>query len=72
MAKLSASKLLQRLAVTAVDLLGPRGLIEPGHPEAPAQGRFAAFSRAAVATTIAGGASDIQRRVIARRGLVGR
>lgn len=68
MAKLSAAMLLQRLAAIAVEMLGPAGLIEPGG-HAPAHGRFAAFHRAAVAATIAGGAADIQRRVIARRGL---
>jgi alkylation response protein AidB-like acyl-CoA dehydrogenase len=68
MAKLSAALLLQRLAATAVEMLGPAGLIEPAG-DGPAQGRFAAFHRAAVAATIAGGASDVQRRVIARRGL---
>jgi alkylation response protein AidB-like acyl-CoA dehydrogenase len=72
MAKLSVAKLMQALATTAVEILGPEGLIEPGGTpgsDGPAGGRFAAFHRAAIATTISGGASDIQRRVIARQGL---
>lgn len=68
MAKLSVAVLMQRLAAAAVEILGPRALLESGGP-ATDGGRFAAFHRAAVAVTISGGASDIQRRVIARRGL---
>ena len=67
MAKLAGARLMQRLAAFAVELLGPAALIEQG-PGALLAGRVAAFHRAAVATTIAGGASDIQRRVIARHG----
>jgi alkylation response protein AidB-like acyl-CoA dehydrogenase len=66
MAKLSVAVLMQRLARVAVELLGPQALIEHG-PQALLGGRLAAFHRAAVATTIAGGASDIQRRNIVRR-----
>ena len=65
MAKLSVAKLMQQLAAFAVNLLGPAALIEQS-PAALFDGRVAAFHRAAVATTIAGGASDIQRSVIAR------
>jgi alkylation response protein AidB-like acyl-CoA dehydrogenase len=67
MAKLSVAQLMQRLAVTASELLGPTAMLEEG-TETP-RGRVAAFMRAAVATTIAGGAAEIQRLVIARRGL---
>jgi alkylation response protein AidB-like acyl-CoA dehydrogenase len=66
MAKLSIALLMQELAATAVDLVGPRALIESG-PGALMDGKLAAFARAAVATTIAGGVSDIQRKNIARR-----
>lgn len=68
MAKLSVATLLQRIAATALDALGPRALVEEG-PDARLAGRVARLSRAVSASTIAGGASDIQRRVIARRGL---
>lgn len=66
MAKLSVALLMQEVAATAVDLLGPRAHIESG-PGAVLDGRVAAFSRAVVATTIAGGVSEIQRKNIARR-----
>jgi alkylation response protein AidB-like acyl-CoA dehydrogenase len=67
MAKLSVAELMQRVAAFAVDLLGPEGLLEEGI--GTLRGRVAAFQRAAVATTISGGAAEIQRAVIARREL---
>jgi alkylation response protein AidB-like acyl-CoA dehydrogenase len=57
---------MQELAATAVELIGPRALSESG-PGAVLDGKLAAFARAAVATTIAGGVSDIQRKNISRR-----
>ena len=66
MAKLSIALLLQELADAAVEVLGPRALIESG-PGAVLDGKLAALSRAAAATTIAGGVSDIQRKNISRR-----
>jgi 3-oxocholest-4-en-26-oyl-CoA dehydrogenase alpha subunit len=66
MAKLSIALLMQELAATAVEMVGPRALIEHG-PGAVLDGKLAAFARAAVATTIAGGVSDIQRKNISRR-----
>lgn len=66
MAKLSIALLMQELAATAAELVGPRALIESG-PGAVLDGKLAAFARAAVATTIAGGVSDIQRKNISRR-----
>ena len=40
-----------------------------GHRDAAIQGRAAALYRASAGSGIAGGAADIQRLVIARRGL---
>ena len=68
MAKLSIALLLQQIAEAAVDMLGPRALIEDGE-DAVLGGRVAAFARAVSGATIAGGAAEIQRRVIARQGL---
>lgn len=67
MAKLSVAELMQRVAAFAVEVLGPAGLIEDG--VGSLRGRVAAFQRASVATTISGGAAEIQRAVIARREL---
>jgi 3-oxocholest-4-en-26-oyl-CoA dehydrogenase alpha subunit len=67
MAKLAVAELMQAVARFAVSLLGPVGLLEEGSGTLP--GRVAAFQRASVATTISGGAAEIQRTVIARREL---
>ena len=52
----------------ATRLLGPRALIEDG-PQAVGEGRLAGVTRSTAGSSIAGGASEIQRRVIARQGL---
>lgn len=67
MAKLSVAELMQSVAGFAVSLLGVEALVESG--TGTLNGRVAAFARAAVATTISGGAAEIQRAVIARREL---
>ncbi len=68
MARLSVAVLMQRLAAAALDICGPTALIEGG-PDSVLDGRLAAFRRSSIAMTIAGGAADVQRRVIARQGL---
>jgi 3-oxocholest-4-en-26-oyl-CoA dehydrogenase alpha subunit len=68
MAKLSMSTLSKRTAEAGVRLLGPRALVEDG-PDAVGEGRLAGVTRATAGSSIAGGASEIQRRVIARQGL---
>jgi alkylation response protein AidB-like acyl-CoA dehydrogenase len=68
MAKLSIALLAKRVARAAADLLGPASLLEAG-AEAPLAGRAAALLRAAVGSTLAGGSTEIQRTVIARRQL---
>jgi alkylation response protein AidB-like acyl-CoA dehydrogenase len=67
MAKLSIAELMQQVAAFALELLGPEGLLEEG--TGTLRGRIAAFQRASVATTISGGAAEVQRIVIARREL---
>jgi 3-oxocholest-4-en-26-oyl-CoA dehydrogenase alpha subunit len=67
MAKLSVAELMQSVAAFALELAGPAGLLEEGI--GTLRGRIAAFQRASVATTISGGAAEIQRTVIARREL---
>ena len=66
MAKLSVAVLMQRLADAFVDLVGPAAHVESGLGSV-LDGHLAAFYRAAVATTIAGGVSDIQRKNISRK-----
>jgi alkylation response protein AidB-like acyl-CoA dehydrogenase len=68
MAQLASSRLAQRLASEAVELVGLDGLVD-GHPSAPLEGRIGALYRAAVGSTISGGSAEILQMVIARRGL---
>ncbi len=68
MAKLSIALLARRTAELGSRVLGPDALLE-SDPGAPAAGRIAALGRACAGSTVAGGAAEIQRRVIARMGL---
>ena len=53
----------------AVNILGLAGVLEPGSEYAPLQGRLARTFLAGLSYTIAGGTSEIQRNIIAQRGL---
>jgi 3-oxocholest-4-en-26-oyl-CoA dehydrogenase alpha subunit len=68
MAKLSIATLVGRTAELGARLLGPGALVERSDG-ATAAGRLAAMTRASAGSTVAGGAAEIQRRVIARQGL---
>lgn len=68
--KLFASELEQRVLTTAISLLGLAGQIEdPESRWAPMRAAYAHHHLRSVATTIAAGSSEIQRNVIATRGL---
>ncbi|MGH2589006.1 MAG: acyl-CoA dehydrogenase family protein, partial [Dehalococcoidia bacterium] len=67
--KLYGSELQQRTAATAMAMLGLSGQILEGSAQAPLDGRIPAGYMAAVANTIAAGTSEIQRNIIATRGL---
>ncbi|GBD23009.1 Putative acyl-CoA dehydrogenase FadE17 [bacterium HR29] len=67
--KLFLSELDQRIAAAGVRMLGPFGQLLPDSPRAPLRGVFALASLTTVARTIAGGTSEIQRNIIAIRGL---
>ncbi|MGH2584526.1 MAG: acyl-CoA dehydrogenase family protein, partial [Dehalococcoidia bacterium] len=69
MVKLYGSELQQRTAATAMAMLGLSGQILEGSAQAPLDGRTPAGYMAAVANTIAAGTSEIQRNIIATRGL---
>ena len=70
MTKLFATELSQRVALTATRLLGKYGDVRKGPREyRPMGGRWATSYISSVAATIAGGTSEIQRNVIATRGL---
>ena len=67
--KLYASELSQRIARTATSLFGLYGQLVNGSSHAPLAGRPGRMYLAAVGSTLAGGTSEIQRSVIAGRGL---
>ena len=73
--KIFAGELNQRIANTAVNILGLAGQLVRGEKGsanaryAPKNGRFGRVYLASVASTIAGGTSEINRNIIATRGL---
>ncbi|GBD11595.1 Acyl-CoA dehydrogenase FadE26 [bacterium HR23] len=67
--KVFGSELQQRLAHTGLALLGPYGQLAPGSKWAPLKGRLERMWLTSFSSTIAGGTSEIQRNIIATRGL---
>ena len=67
--KLYMNELGQRVADWALDLLGPGGQLRCGEEGSPIGGRFERSYRYTVVDTIGGGASEIQKNIIGRRGL---
>lgn len=67
-AKLYSSELSQRIAATGMQLLGLYGGLRGG-ARAPSGGRLSHSYLSAVSATIGGGTSEIQRGIIAPRGL---
>jgi alkylation response protein AidB-like acyl-CoA dehydrogenase len=67
--KLYGAELSQRIAGTAAQLFGLAGQLLDGSKWAPLSGRPGRMYLAAVGSTLAGGTSEIQRSVIAGRGL---
>ena len=68
-AKLYSTELQQRFASVAVNLPGAAGALARGSTHAPLGGRFASYYLAAMSYTIAAGTSEVQRNIIAQRGL---
>jgi hypothetical protein len=69
MAKLYLSESFQEICAELLDLVGPEGVLQHGEPEAPAAGSIEHAHRHAAVGTIYGGSSEIQREIIAGRGL---
>ena len=67
--KLFMNETGQRVANAALDLIGADAQLKPGSPDAPIGGRFERSYRYTVVDTIGGGTSEIQKNIIARRGL---
>jgi len=68
-AKLYSSELDQRIAASYMKLLGPYASLWRGSPHAIHGGAVAAQYVYATASTIGGGTSEVQRNIIAQRGL---
>jgi alkylation response protein AidB-like acyl-CoA dehydrogenase len=67
--KLFTTQLGYDIAKCAMDVMGDRGLLAPGEPSAPAMGMFGTAYMWSLGILIAGGAANIQRNIIAERGL---
>jgi alkylation response protein AidB-like acyl-CoA dehydrogenase len=67
--KLFATEFSRRLADASMDIAGPGTQLRVKTDTAPMQGRAESTYRYTVIDTIGGGASEIQKNIIARRGL---
>jgi alkylation response protein AidB-like acyl-CoA dehydrogenase len=67
--KVYQSELGQRMANTGVHIMGPYGALREGSKHSRLRGRFARTYLTQVGATIAAGTSEIQRGIIAGRGL---
>jgi|CXWL01.1.fsa_nt_gi alkylation response protein AidB-like acyl-CoA dehydrogenase len=68
-AKLFSSELDVRISRTAMKVLGLYGQLRSGSPHAAANGRVESTYLYATTSTVGGGTSEIQRNIIASRGL---
>ena len=68
-AKLYSTELQSRFSIAALGVLGAGGLLSRESAQAPLDGRMAAYYLAATSYTIAAGTSEVQRNIIAQRGL---
>jgi alkylation response protein AidB-like acyl-CoA dehydrogenase len=69
MAKLFSTEALERAAQDVSELVGPDGLRSYFEPSAPQNGRLEYLLRFSLGTTIYAGTSEVQRSIIAQRGL---
>ena len=69
MAKLLSTEFLKRSAEDLNEMIGPDALRSYFEPSAPQKGRIEHLLRFSVGTTIYAGTSEVQRNIIAQRGL---
>ena len=67
--KLYMNELSQRVANWALDIMGPAGTLRQDQEGAPLNAKFERSYRFTVVNTIGGGTSEVQKNIIARRGL---
>ena len=68
-AKVLGTKLTQKLAKFGTELAGMYGMLGPGSEFAPIDGRYPQMQMSVVAHTIFAGTTEIQKNIIATRGL---
>jgi alkylation response protein AidB-like acyl-CoA dehydrogenase len=68
-AKVWSSELRQKFASIALEFLGPYGQLKPGSEHAPMNGRLERLYRNAPLMRFGAGTNEIQRNIIAQRGL---
>ncbi len=69
MSKAYGSELNQRVARRGINILGLPGTLKPSSPHAVMSGRYCQLYMSTVSSTIAAGTSEVQRNIIATRGL---
>jgi alkylation response protein AidB-like acyl-CoA dehydrogenase len=69
MSKVFSTEALERASQDLVELVGPDSMRSFLEPSAPEQGRFEQIMRFSLGTTIYAGTSEVQRSIIAQRGL---
>jgi 3-oxocholest-4-en-26-oyl-CoA dehydrogenase alpha subunit len=69
MSKLFSTEALERASQDIVEMVGPDATRSYFEPSAPEQGRFEHLMRFSLGTTIYAGTSEVQRSIIAHRGL---
>lgn len=69
MFKLWTCALGQEVSDAMLELAGPAGVLRRGSPHAPVDGRFEHALRYTIVDTVGAGTSQVQRNIIARRGL---
>jgi hypothetical protein len=67
--KLYTTTLSYEIAKVAMDVLADRGALAPGEAQAPAGGMLVGAYMWSLGVLIAGGTANIQRNIIAERGL---
>ncbi|MGD9935636.1 MAG: acyl-CoA dehydrogenase family protein, partial [Dehalococcoidia bacterium] len=67
--KVFGTELQRQMGISGMRILGMAGMLEPGSTFAPLQGRIERWALAAPSYTIAGGTSEVNRNIIATRGL---
>lgn len=69
MTKICTGEVMERFAEAAIDLVGPRSILSQGSPDALLNGELDRLLRTGPMQVIGGGANEIQRTLIAQRGL---